>query len=125
MPKGKHMRIDIRRNRGSMAILVSFDTQSQEFKSPSERNKFYSKLYGRKQIIIKDSGRYEYRREGLLDEIPHIKVDSSVFIIAMEHFKRIEQFFDEWEKKVMFKTFPVLLDSSNARELEKQKITIE
>jgi hypothetical protein len=121
IPNGIAMRIEIRKNNGKMGILISFDTQSQKFESHSERNKFYSMLYGRKQIVIRNSSRYEYRREGILDEIPHIKVDSSVFIVAMEHLRRMERFFDDWEDKVMFKTFPVLLDRSEMRELEKPR----
>jgi len=58
----------------------------------------------------------------LLDEIPHIKVDNSVFIVAMEHMKRMMQFFDEWEDKVRVKTFPVLLCRSEAKELKKERI---
>jgi hypothetical protein len=74
-------------------------------------------LHGRKQIIIKDSGRYEYRREGVLDEVPHIKVDTSVFIVAMEQMRRMLEFFNAWENKVHVRTFPVLVNDKQLKKL--------
>ena len=104
------MRVQIKQSSdGSTAILISFSTDIEKFSSVVERNKFFHELYGRKQIIIKGRRRYEYRRPGILDEIPHMPVDPSVFIIAREHFRRMEKFMGEWEDKVIFKTFPVLL----------------
>ena len=114
------MRIKIRRTGNKTAVLTSFDTESEKFDSNYERNKFFSKLYGRKQIIIRKDKRYVYRREGLLDEIPHIKVDNSVFIVAMEHLRRMEEFFREWEDKVLVKSFPVLLEDKEIKELRKE-----
>jgi hypothetical protein len=112
------MKIEIRKKGEKTAVLISFDTVKDKFESPSERNRFYWKLYGRKQVVVKKSRRYEYDREGLLNEIPHIKVSDSVFIIAMNHMKRMMKFFDEWEDKVELKTFPVLLDEKEIREVE-------
>jgi len=112
------MKIEIRRKSNQTAILISFDTIKEKFDSPSERNRFYWELHGRKQVVVKDSGRYEYDREGLLDTINHIKVADSVFIIALEHMKRMMEFFDEWEDKIELKTFPVLLDKREQEELE-------
>ena len=112
------MRIEINKKKGITAILISFDTLREKFESASERNRFYWSLYGRKQIIVKQSGRYEYDREGLLESIPHIKVSDSVFIIAMEHMKKMMEFFEEWHDKVIFETFPVLLDERRKKELE-------
>ena len=112
------MKIEVRNKDGKTAILISFDTVREKFESPSERNRFYWQLYGRKQVVIKQSKRYEYQREGLLEEIPHIKVADSVFIVAMNHMKKMMEFFDEWEDKVELKTFPVLLDKKEEKELE-------
>ncbi len=114
------MRVQIRANaNGDAAILISFHTEVEKFSSAVERNKFFHELHGRKQIIIKGQRRYEYRRPGLLDEIPHIPVDPSVFIIAREHFRRMENFMNEWEDKVMFKSFPVFLKRKEMQMLEK------
>ncbi len=116
------VRIEIRKKQNETAILISFDTDSEKFESLSERNRFFWGLHGRKQTIIKNERRYEYEREGLLDEIPHIKVDNSVFIVAMEHMKRMMRFFDEWEDKVEVKTFQVLLGRAEAKELKKERV---
>ena len=119
------MRIEIRKRKDNTAILISFDTVKDKFESASERNRFYWELHGRKQVVIKQSGRYEYNKEGLLAEIPNIPVSDSVFIIAMEHMKRMEEFFKEWHNKVEFETFPVLLDEKKRKELEEREVKIE
>jgi hypothetical protein len=119
------MRIEIRRKKENTAILISFDTIRERFESASERNRFFWELHGRKQVVIKQSGRYEYQKEGLLEEIPNIPVSDSVFIIAMEHMKRMMQFFKEWQDKVEFETFPVLLDQRQKRELEEKEVEVE
>lgn len=114
------MRIEIRKRKEQTAILISFDTVKEKFESASERNRFYWELHGRKQVVVKQSGRYEYDREGLLEEIPHIDVADSVFIVAMENMKRMMQFFKEWQDKVEFETFPVLLDERKKKELAEE-----
>jgi hypothetical protein len=119
------MRIEIRKRKEQTAILISFDTVKEKFESASERNRFYWELHGRKQVVVKQSGRYEYDREGLLEEIPHIDVADSVFIVAMENMKRMMQFFKEWQDKVEFETFPVLLDQRQKRELEEKEVEVE
>ena len=114
------MKIEIKKKGNGTAILVSFNTNVDKFDSISERSKFFEKLHGRKQTIIKEKKKYEYRRPGVLDEIPHIPVDNSVFIIMQEHMKRMEQFFDQWDDKVLVKTFPVLLNEEEAEQLEER-----
>jgi len=113
--------IKIGQKNGKMAILISFDTMSDAFESPYERNKFFTELHGRKQIVVKGGKRYEYEREGLLDEIPNMRVDNSVFIIMQEHMRMMERFFDSWEDKVNFKSFPVMLDNRQFQLLERAK----
>ena len=112
------MRIEVKKKDGKTAVLISFDTVKEKFDSASERNRFYWKLYGRRQVVVRHSKRYVYQREGILEEIPHIKVADSVFIVAMEHMKRMMRFFDEWEDKVELKTFPVLLDEKEKNKLK-------
>ena len=117
--------IKIGQKNGKMAILISFDTMTEAFESPYERNKFFTELHGRKQIVVKGGKRYEYEREGLLDEIPNLRVDNSVFIIMQEHRRMMEQFFNAWQDKVMFKSFPVVLDNREFHELQRAKRRIE
>ncbi|MCS7105707.1 MAG: hypothetical protein NZ942_00065 [Candidatus Aenigmarchaeota archaeon] len=98
------------------AVLICFSVNSEKFKSYSERNKFFKKLYGWKQVIRKEikigkkEKAYVYERQGLLDEIPHLKVDQSSFIVPEEEFEKIVEFLKEWHDKVIWRTFKVLLD---------------
>jgi hypothetical protein len=119
------MRIEIRKKKDNTAILISFDTVKEKFESPSERNRFFWELHGRKQVVNRGSERYEYNKEGLLEEIPNIKVADSVFIVAMEHMKRMQEFFKEWQDKVEFESFPVLLDERKKKELAEREVHIE
>jgi len=92
------------------AVLITFTVKTSKFDSMSERNKFYKELYGWKQIVKKQEKRYVYRRDGLLDEMPHIKVDQSIFIIMKKHMERMVKFLEEWEDKIKWDKFDVLLD---------------
>ncbi len=98
------------------AVLICFNVRSKKFDSNYERNKFFRGLYGWKQIIKKETKegnkKYVYERGGLLDEIPHKKVDQSAFIVEMQEAERIFKFFEEWTDKVIWNTFKVLLDEN-------------
>lgn len=100
------------------AILITFSIKSSLFDSAYERNKFYRGLYGWKQIIQRSYGRYEYQKEGLLDEIPHIKVDQSVIIIPTRDLIKIIKYFKEWRDKIKYTTFEVSLEDEEAKEIE-------
>jgi hypothetical protein len=116
------MAIEIRRDKnGELAVLVSFDTCSKRFESNHERNTFFRGLYGWNQVIKKKDKKYTYRREGLLDDIPHIKVDNSVFIVALKRFQEILEYLREWEEKVNYKTFRVLLEDEKFEKLKRGK----
>ncbi|MFQ6120182.1 MAG: hypothetical protein ACE5KE_09885 [Methanosarcinales archaeon] len=102
------------------AVLICFSVKSERFESHYERNKFFRGLYGWRQIITKNvvsdkrpkiqKKVYTYRREGLLDEIPHKKVDQSSFIVPEDSFEKITSFLREWHDKVIWKAFKVLLE---------------
>ncbi len=113
------MKIKIRKNEKT-AILISFSTHSEKFKSNYERNKFFRGLYGWTQTIKGESCEYRYKREGLLNEIPHIKVDNSVFIVALKEMKKIINYMKEWENKIDYDFFKVMLDDDRYRKLEKK-----
>ena len=111
------------------AVLISFSVTSKKFESHYERNKFFRGLYGWKQMIRKvvvvQKGKpkpqekfYTYHREGLLDEIPHKRVDQSSFIVPEGDFEKIETFLKEWHDKVMWKSFKVLLEDEDIFEDE-------
>ena len=104
-------------------VLVAFSVKSEKFEGHYERNKFFRGLYGWKQMVKKEMvvvGKqkpkekvYTYRREGILDEIPHEKVGQSSFIVPEDKFDRIEKFMKEWRNKVMWKSFKVLLEDED------------
>jgi len=56
---------------------------------------FVKKFYG--QTTTSHRGKYRYRRRGLLDEIPHIKLGRGVIIIRPIDLDRVTRFLDEWE----------------------------
>lgn len=109
---------------GSVAVLISFNTHSEKFESNYERNKFFRGLYGWKQIIRKNDSEYRYERDGLLNEIPHIKVDSSVFIVAMKEMQRILNYMEEWDDKIDYGFFKVLLEPDEYEKIKSGKIKI-
>ncbi len=94
---------------GKRGVLITFSIKSQKF-NPSEKTFFFRKLYGWKQVVSNEDKTYEYERPGILDEIPHEKVDQSSFIVPENHADELMDFFDEWHNKIMLKTFKVLLD---------------
>lgn len=114
------MRIEVRKDGNSTAILISFDMDCSKFDSNYERNRFFRGLYGWDQVIRKNNNVYHYHREGVMNDVPHIKVDNSVFIVAMEEMQRILDYFNGWENKIHWKTFQVLLEPEQTRLLEKQ-----
>lgn len=99
------------------AILICFSVKSEKFGSNYERNKFFRGLYGWKQIINREEKKYVYERGGLLDEMPHKKIDQSSFIVDMDDFERVMNFFEEWGKKVIWNKFKVLLDEDEFEEI--------
>lgn len=106
------------------AVLVSFSVRSEMFKSDYERNKFYRRLYGWRQKVRKTYGDYNYYTEGLLDEIPFLKVDRSLFIVSCHHLELIRKYLDEWERKVDYSVFEVLLTPQQIKLLKEKNIII-
>src|SRR3990172_3607633 len=94
-------------------MIITFSIRSGSCKTPSEKTKFFKKLYGWTQTVPGKKKKYEYHREGVLDEMPHKRISQSAFIIPEEDLKRITQFFDEWQKKVIFNAFKVLIEDDS------------
>lgn len=108
--KGDLMRIEIKRDAMAPAIIITFHTKSEKFDSDYERMKFFRGLHGWKQMVPKEHKKYIYRRRGLLDEVPHSKIADSVFMMALEHMKRVSDYFNEWEDKVDFEIMKVMVE---------------
>ncbi|MBI5347560.1 MAG: hypothetical protein HZB66_03045 [Candidatus Aenigmarchaeota archaeon] len=104
--------MNIRIKIGKKAVLISFDTIPEKFESNYERNKFFRGLYGWNQTIPKNKNEsYSYRRRGVLDEVPHVKVADSAFIIPLNEAEKIARYFEEWSDKVMCEMMRITLDS--------------
>ena len=91
-------------------MLICFSTRGKKFRNSSERNRFFKELYGWEQRLRKGRNTYVYKRNGLLDEIKHLKLDQSTFLIEESEVEKILEFFRAWEKKVMWRMLKVILE---------------
>lgn len=94
------------------AVMFTF-TMKSESVSNSEKTKFFKELYGWTQTVPGGKKKYVYHREGVLEDMPHEKVDQSSFLVPENEAERMMDFFDDWGKKVMLRTFNVLLDEKD------------
>lgn len=91
------------------ASLLTYNTKREKFESMYERNKFYRGLFGYNQTVKRNGKKYEYEKDGLMDEIPNVRIDDSVFILSNQHVKQVDTYFTEWGEKVSHHVFKVLL----------------
>jgi hypothetical protein len=101
----------------SKGVIFTFSMKSARI-SNSEKTKFFKELYGWTQTVPGGKKKYVYHREGVLEDVPHEKVDQSSFLVPEDSADELMGFFDEWRKKVMLKTFKVLLDNDMSKELQ-------
>lgn len=99
-------------------MLVAYDTIKEKFESRYERNKFYRGLFGFKQEVKQEKSTYHYQKEGLMDCIPHIKVEDSVFIIAQKYLQELKDYFKQWGTGVEYETFKVVLEEDKRDKLK-------
>lgn len=92
------------------ASLLTYSTERDEFESVYERNKFYRGLFGYRQTVKKNGKEYNYEKKGVIDEVPSVRIDDSVFIIKKSFISKVEEYFSEWGDKVTYRLFTVLLD---------------
>jgi hypothetical protein len=92
------------------ASLLTYSTEKKNFDSVYERNKFYRGLFGYKQTVKKNGKEYEYDKDGLMDEIPNIRIDDSVFIIAEKRTENVRDYFTKWEPKISYHIFTVMIE---------------
>ena len=106
------------------AVMFTFTMKSARVTN-SEKTKFFKELYGWTQTVPGGKKKYVYHREGVLEDMPHEKVDQSSFLVPENDAERMMDFFGEWGKKVMLRTFNVLLDNDDFfkefRELRRRK----
>ena len=97
----------------SEASLLTYSTEKKNFDSVYERNKFYRGLFGYKQTVKKNGKTYEYDKDGLMDRIPNIRIDDSVFIVSRERKDDVKEYFVEWEPKVSYHIFKVVIEDQD------------
>jgi hypothetical protein len=102
------MKIVIKNKNLTSAVIITVRANRGKFESDYERIKFFKELHGWNQTVPGERRKYVYRRSGLLDEVPHVRLADSVFAVAMEHMKQMEQFFSEWEEKVDFEIMEIM-----------------
>ena len=98
------------------AALITYNTERKNFDSVYERNKFYRGLFGYKQTVRKNGKEYEYEKDGLMDEIPHMRIDDSVFITPKSCISKVEEYFEGWGTKVSRHIFTVVIEDENILE---------
>lgn len=58
--------------------------------SPADRRRFFRALYGWRDKS--QFGKYEYEREGLLSNIPYVRLTRGVFVVAQENKLKVKRF---------------------------------
>lgn len=92
------------------AALFTYNTKRKNFESVYERNKFYRGLFGYRQTVRKNGKEYSYEKDGLMDEIPHMRIDDSVFITSTTYVPRVKAYFEKWGDKVSKHVFTVIVE---------------
>ncbi|MFB6158297.1 MAG: hypothetical protein ABEJ95_01405 [Candidatus Nanohalobium sp.] len=95
------------------ASLLTYSTERENFDSVYERNKFYRGLFGYRQTVKKNGKTYEYDKDGLMDRVAHIRIDDSVFIVSNSDRDEVVDYFVEWEPKVSYHVFTVIIEDED------------
>ncbi len=59
---------------------------------------------------------YEYDKDGLMDEVPNVRIDDSVFIIKEEYNSQVKAYFTDWGDKVSYHLLKVIVDDQKLLE---------
>ena len=59
------------------------------------QNRFSQKFYG--QDVSTWGGKYEYRRRGILDDLPHRKLRRGVVVLRERDREEVEEFLGRWD----------------------------
>ncbi len=81
------------------------------FKEKTEQksiNQFCKKFYG--QETSSHGGKYHYRRQGLLDNIPHIKLIGGVIIITKDSAGKVIDFLKGYDTEFYIRDVILLLE---------------
>lgn len=86
-----------------------------KYTSLKRTNQFCKKFYGQNTSTHK--GKYQYRRKGLLDEMPNIKLIRGVIIIPKKYTNRIIKFLQEYNAEIHART--IILTAQDRKSLSK------
>ncbi len=111
------MRIEIRKKGMTSAVIITFHTNSDRFDSDYERIKFFRGLHGWKQVVPREEKRYYYRRNGLLDEVPHVRIADSVFAVMLKDMQRIVEYFGQWDDKIDFEIMRITMEKKRFEQI--------
>ena len=82
--------------------------------SQKERNEFSRQFYG--YVDKSNFGRYSYKRNGWLDQFPHLKPVKSVIIVRNEDAQKVVDYLEHFDAELFIRD--VLLTQSDLIELE-------
>ena len=83
-----------------------------------ERNYFCKHFWG--QETSSNRGKYRYRREGLLDHIPHRKLIRGALIIPQEYGDEVAEFLNKFDAEVYVRDVRLTPDDIRALGLDKK-----
>ncbi len=84
--------------------------------SLKQTNQFCKKFYG--QNTSTQKGKYKYRRKGILDETPHIKLIRGVIIMPKKYMNTIIKFLRGYNAEVYIRN--IILTAQDKRLLSKK-----
>ena len=77
-------------------ILIAYRLRTPH--DPNVASALVKKLYG--QSTSSQGGKYRYRRKGLLDEIPSVRLIRGVIIVEKKNKKKILELLEEFDAEV-------------------------
>jgi hypothetical protein len=69
--------------------------------SNAEHQEFRRKFYGRDTRTW--GGKYQYRLQGLLDDIPHVRFQSGAIMIKKEHLPKVEDLLQSFSAEYIWR----------------------
>lgn len=92
-------------------IIILYRIRTKTTKSNTE--KFCREFYG--YMDKSNYGKYQYRRKGLLDRIPHIKLIRGAIIIQKGNCNKVTQFLKRFNAEVHVRT--IILTEKDKKQL--------
>jgi hypothetical protein len=89
------------------------------FKNNDRKNidKFCKKFYG--QETSSHGGKYHYRRKGILDDIPHIKLIRGVVMVSNDNAEKVIEFLKEFNAEYYVRDVILLPEDEDSLKLDR------